>query len=64
MGRSFRPSRIIFVEDLPKTRSMKIMRRVVRAIVVGEAPGDLSSLANPEAIEGLRRSIAESYPSP
>ncbi len=64
MGRSFRPSRMIFVEDLPKTRSMKIMRRVVRAIVVGEAPGDLSSLANPEAIEGLRRSIAESYPSP
>ncbi len=48
---------LIFVDDLPKTRSMKIMRRVVRAIVIGEAPGDLSSLANPEAVDSLRRSL-------
>ena len=54
MGRSFRPSRILFVDDLPKTRSMKIMRRVVRAVVTGDEPGDLSSLVNPEAIESLR----------
>ncbi len=57
MGRSFRPSRLIFVDDLPKTRSMKIMRRVVRAIVIGEAPGDLSSLSNPESLESLRQSL-------
>jgi acetyl-CoA synthetase len=54
MGRSFRPARILFVDDLPKTRSMKIMRRVVRAVVVGDPPGDLSSLVNPESIEGLK----------
>ena len=53
-GKSFRPSRILFVDDLPKTRSMKIMRRVVRALVLDEAPGDLSSLTNPEALEPLR----------
>ena len=58
MGRSFRPSRLIFVDDLPKTRSMKIMRRVVRAIVIGEAPGDLSSLSNPEAIDSLKQALA------
>ncbi|MDP6705586.1 MAG: AMP-binding protein [Alphaproteobacteria bacterium] len=54
MGRSFRPARIIFTDDLPKTRSMKIMRRVIRAVVVGEAPGDLSSMVNPESLESLK----------
>ena len=39
--------------DLPKTRNMKIMRRVVRAALLGEDPGDLSSLVNPEAVEAL-----------
>lgn len=58
MGRSFRPARVIFVDDLPKTRSLKIMRRVVRAVVVGETPGDLSSLVNPEALDALKASIA------
>jgi len=58
MGRSFRPARIIFVDDLPKTRSMKIMRRVVRAVVVGDPPGDLSGLVNPEALESLREAMA------
>jgi len=54
MGRSFRPSRILFVDDLPKTRSMKIMRRVVRAVVTGAEPGDLSSMVNPEALAKLK----------
>ena len=55
LGKPFRPKRLLFVADLPKTRSMKIMRRVVRAIVLGEPPGDLSSLVNPEAVEQLAR---------
>ena len=58
MGRSFRPARFIYVDDLPKTRSMKILRRVVRATVLGEAPGDLSSLVNPEALEALKAATA------
>jgi len=53
LGGAFRPSAVLFVGDLPKTRNMKIMRRVVRAVYLGEHAGDLSSLANPEAVERL-----------
>jgi acetyl-CoA synthetase len=55
LGRSFRPSRVLFVPDLPKTRTMKIMRRVVKALVLGDPPGDLSSLGNPESIDQLKQ---------
>jgi len=54
LGRSFRPSRVVFVEELPKTRSAKIVRRAIRATVLGEDPGDLSSLENPGALDGIR----------
>jgi acetyl-CoA synthetase len=54
LGTAFRPKQIVFTPDLPKTRNMKIMRRVIRAAYLGEAPGDLSSLVNPEAVEALR----------
>ena len=49
------PQRILFVNDLPRTRNMKILRRVVRAALTGTPPGDLSSLLNPEAVGALRR---------
>lgn len=55
LGGAFRPSSVVFVEDIPKTRNMKIMRRVVKAAYQGQAPGDLSSLVNPEAVEALAR---------
>jgi acetyl-CoA synthetase len=58
MGASYRPERIIFVDDLPRTRNMKIMRRVLRAVFENKDPGDLSALANPEAIERLREKLA------
>ena len=51
------PKYISFVEDLPKTRSGKIMRRVIKAKVKGEDVGDTSTLANPEAVEGLDKAI-------
>ena len=38
---------------LPKTRSAKIVRRAVRAKAIGEDPGDLSSLENPESLEEI-----------
>ena len=57
LGHAFRPREIVFVEALPKTRSMKIMRRVVRAIYTGEPPGDLASLVNPEAIPALEAAL-------
>jgi acetyl-CoA synthetase len=59
MGKSFRPGRVLFVPDLPKTRSMKIMRRVVRALVLGDPPGDLSSLSNPESIDLLKQAASQ-----
>ena len=55
LGASFRPRQLIFVADLPKTRTLKIMRRLVRATLLGEPAGDLAGLVNPEALEELRR---------
>jgi len=51
------PDEMSFVEDLPKTRSGKIMRRVIKAKARGEPMGDISTLANPEAVEELDRAL-------
>jgi acetyl-CoA synthetase len=51
------PDEMSFVEDLPKTRSGKIMRRVIKAKARGEPVGDISTLANPEAVEELDRAL-------
>jgi acetyl-CoA synthetase len=53
LGRPFRPERVLFVPALPRTRSAKIVRRAVRASALGEDPGDLSSVENPEALEAI-----------
>jgi acetyl-CoA synthetase len=58
LGPPFRPKLFIAVDDLPKTRNMKVMRRVVRAACLGEDAGDLSSLVNPEAVAALRQRLA------
>ena len=57
LGTPFRPREIRFVEDLPKTRNLKIMRRVIRAAYTGEDPGDVSALANPEALTRLEAAL-------
>jgi acetyl-CoA synthetase len=57
LGKAFRPERILFVGALPKTRSAKIVRRAVRARVLGQDAGDLSSLENPEALEEIARVV-------
>jgi len=54
MGGSFRPKHLLFVSDLPKTRNLKIMRRVVRSAICGLNPGDLSSLTNPQSVRELQ----------
>lgn len=59
LGRPFAPKHVFVVPQLPKTRSSKIMRRVIRSVYLGVAPGDLSSLANPEAIPELEAIIAQ-----
>ena len=53
MGRAIRPERLLFARDLPKTRSAKVMRRVIRATHLGREPGDLSSLDNPSGITAI-----------
>ncbi len=57
LGKAFKPERIVFVGSLPKTRSAKIVRRAVRAKVLGKDPGDLSSLENPDALEEIANAI-------
>jgi acetyl-CoA synthetase len=55
LGRAFAPARVVFVSALPRTRTAKIVRRAIRAVVLGVEPGDLSTLENPEALEEIRR---------
>jgi acetyl-CoA synthetase len=55
LGKPLRPHAIEFVRDLPKTRNAKVMRRVIRSTFLGEPPGDLSSLENPQAVDEIRQ---------
>ena len=55
LGKPLRPRTIEFLLDLPKTRNAKVLRRVIRASYLGEAPGDLSSLENPQAVEEIKK---------
>lgn len=53
LGKAFRPTSVRFVELLPKTRSQKIVRRVVRAVALGQDPGDVSTLEDPAALDAI-----------
>lgn len=56
LGKALRPARVGVVDDLPRTRNAKLLRRVIRAAYLGSADlGDLTSLENPAAIEAVRR---------
>jgi acetyl-CoA synthetase len=55
LGKPLLPKEILFVNDLPRTRNAKIMRRVIRAVYLGRDPGDISSLENPGAVEEIRK---------
>ena len=57
LGKAFKPDRVVWVASLPKTRSAKIVRRAVRARALGEDPGDLSSLENPESLEEIADAV-------
>jgi acetyl-CoA synthetase len=56
MGKPFIPHDVRFVSALPKTRSGKIIRQLVKRIYLGENPGDLSSVENPESLDAIRNS--------
>jgi acetyl-CoA synthetase len=57
LGKAFKPERVVFVPALPKTRSAKIVRRAVRAKALGQDPGDLSTLENPESLEAIANAV-------
>jgi acetyl-CoA synthetase len=59
IGSIARPKQIIFTEELPKTRSGKIMRRVLKAITNDTEVGDITTLQNPAVVEELKRKVNE-----
>ena len=59
IGAISRPDDILFSAELPKTRSGKIMRRLLRDIAEGRALGDTTTLADPSVVAGLKEKYAE-----
>ena len=59
IGAIAKPSAIIFTAELPKTRSGKIMRRLLKDIAEGRAVGDTTTLADPSVVEKLKQQYGE-----
>ena len=57
IGKFARPKRVIWTDDLPKTRSGKIMRRLLRDIAEGRALGDVTTLRDPDVMERLEEQV-------
>ncbi|ADP79053.1 acetate--CoA ligase [Pseudofrankia inefficax] len=62
IGKLARPKRIIWADDLPKTRSGKIMRRLLRDVAEGRALGDVTTLRDPAVMAALATKVAEAGP--
>jgi acetyl-CoA synthetase len=58
IGKLARPKRIVVCDDLPKTRSGKIMRRLLRDIATGEDLGDVTTLRDPGVVEDVQKQFA------
>ncbi|MEO7836615.1 MAG: acetyl-coenzyme A synthetase, partial [Acidimicrobiales bacterium] len=58
IGAIARPRTIVFTDDLPKTRSGKIMRRLLRDVAEGRALGDVTTLADPSVIDEIKKRAA------
>jgi len=63
IGKIARPQNVYIVPDMPKTRSGKIMRRVLAAISNGRDIGDVTTLANSEIVEEIQRMVQGATPS-
>ena len=59
IGKLARPKHMAFADDLPKTRSGKIMRRLLRDIAAGNELGDVSTLRDPEVVKDLQEQVKE-----
>ena len=57
LGPIYVPEEIHIVKSLPKTRSGKIMRRVVKAVALNQLPGDISTLENSASVEEVKAAI-------
>jgi acetyl-CoA synthetase len=57
MGKTLKPRDIKFIGDLPKTRSAKIVRRIIKSTFLGEDASDISSVENPQAVDEIRKAV-------
>ena len=55
LGAVARPSRVYFVNMLPKTRSGKLLRRSIQAICEGRDPGDLTTIEDPGSLQQIKQ---------
>ena len=58
LGAVARPARVLFVAQLPKTRSGKLLRRAIQAVCEGRNPGDLTSMDDPLALQQIESVMA------
>lgn len=63
IGPTARPERIIPVDDLPKTRSGKIMRRILKSLIKNQPAGDLTTLQNPESVQLIKEKVENKEPA-
>ena len=63
IGKLARPHRIIWADDLPKTRSGKIMRRLLRDVAEGREPGDVTTLRDASVLTQLQHNAMPDQPS-
>ena len=62
IGPIAKPAEVYFVEDIPKTRSGKMMRRVLRALLHGEDAGNIMTLINPECVNKIKAQVEAKHP--
>jgi acetyl-CoA synthetase len=62
MGPIARPEQVFIVDELPKTRSGKIMRRILKALLTNDPIGDTTTLLNPESVETLKKKVGYKGP--
>ncbi len=58
LGAVARPSRVLFVSSLPKTRSGKLLRRALQAVAEGRDPGDLTTIEDPSSLQQIKTLVA------
>jgi acetyl-CoA synthetase len=59
LGRALAPKEVLFVGDIRKTRNAKVIRRIVRAVYIGEKLGDISALENPASLKEIQSVAAK-----